>query len=227
MKLELLQEIIKKKSSKKRFAVLKNLSKGKSELFELENQLSDEFRFHEKEIKNYYNLKKNGVIDGTKIFIQNYTKPIEVIIVGAVHIAQYLVDFSKNLNLMITIIDPREFFTKKQKFENVKIINEWPEKILKQIQFDNNSALITLTHDPKIDDPAIEFSINNKINYIGCLGSKNTHKKRLNRFEAKGFSNTQLKKLYAPIGIDINALNPNEIALSIASQITSHFNEKN
>ena len=134
MRIEILQEIIKKKLSKKRFAVLKNLSDGKSELYELRSQLSDDFKVHKKDIENYYNLKKNGIINGTKIFIQNYTKPIEVIIVGAVHIAQYLVDFSKNLNLIITIIDPREFFTKKQKFENVKIINEWPEKILKQIQ---------------------------------------------------------------------------------------------
>ena len=135
MKIGILQEIIKKKSSKKRFAVLKNLSNGKSELFELENRLSGEFKVHKKDIENYYNLKKNGIINGTKIFIQNYTKPIEVIIVGAVHITQYLIDFSKNLNLMITIIDPREYFTKKQKFQNVKIINEWPEKVLKQILY--------------------------------------------------------------------------------------------
>ena len=145
MKIDILQEIIEKKISKKRFAVLTNLMNGKSELFELGNQLSDDFKVHKKDIENYFSHKKNGIISETNIFIQNYTKPIEVIIVGAVHIAQYLIDFSKNLNLMITIIDPREYFTKKQKFQNVKIINEWPEKILKQIQTDNNYALITLT----------------------------------------------------------------------------------
>ena len=132
MKIEILQEIVKKKSSKKRFAVLKNLTNGKSELFEVGSPLSDELNVHKKDIENYYNLQKNGIINETNIFIENYTKPIEVIIVGAVHIAQYLIDFSKNLNLMITIIDPREYFTKKQTFKNVQIINEWPEKILKQ-----------------------------------------------------------------------------------------------
>ena len=94
---------------------------GKSELFELGNQLSDDFKVHKKDIENYFSHKKNGIISETNIFIQNYTKPIEVIIVGAVHIAQYLIDFSKNLNLMITIIDPREYFTKKQKFQTLKL----------------------------------------------------------------------------------------------------------
>ena len=172
MKIDILQEIIKKKISKKRFAVLTNLMNGKSELFELGNQLSDDFKVHKKDIENYFSHKKNGIISETNIFIQNYTKPIEVIIVGAVHITQYLIDFSKNLNLMITIIDPREYFTKKQKFQSVKIINEWPEKILKQIQTDNNYALITLTHDPKIDDTALQFALKNKFFYIGALGSK-------------------------------------------------------
>ena len=126
MKIDILQEIIEKKISKKRFAVLTNLMNGKSELFELGNQLSDDFKVHKKDIENYFSHKKNGIISETNIFIQNYTKPIEVIIVGAVHIAQYLIDFSKNLNLMISIIYPREYFTKKKNFQNVKIINEWP-----------------------------------------------------------------------------------------------------
>tara|TARA_Y100000768_G_scaffold291499_1_gene225510 strand:- start:1226 stop:1912 length:687 start_codon:yes stop_codon:yes gene_type:complete len=227
MKLELLQEIIKKKSSKKRFAVLKNLTNGKSELFELDDRLSDEFKFYEKEIKNYYNLKKNGVINGTKIFIQNYTKPIEVIIVGAVHIAQYLVDFSKNLNLIITIIDPREFFTKKQKFENVKIINEWPEKILKQTQFDNNSALITLTHDPKIDDPALHFALKNKFFYIGALGSKKTHETRCQRLKDSGYTDEQINSIHGPVGLKIGGKSAPEIALSIIAQLVLETNKLN
>ena len=89
---------------------------------------------------------------------------------------------------MITIIDPREYFTKKQKFQNVKILNEWPEKILKQIQTDNNYALITLTHDPKIDDPALQFALKNKFFYIGALGSKKTHDKRCQRLKEYGYT---------------------------------------
>ena len=227
MKIEILQEIIKKKSSKKRFAVLKNLSNGKSELFELEKRLSDEFKVHKKDIENYYNLKKNGIINGTKIFIQNYTKPIEVVIVGAVHIAKYLVEFSKNFDLNITIIDPREYFIKKQNFENVKIINEWPEKILKQIQSNNNTALIVLTHDPKIDDPALQFALKNKFFYIGALGSKKTHETRCQRLKKSGYTDKQINSIHGPIGLKLGGKSAPEIALSIIAQLVLETNKLN
>ena len=227
MKIGILQEIIKKKSSKKRFAVLKNLFNGKNELFELENRLSDEFKVHKKDIENYYNLKKNGIINGTKIFIQNYTKPIEVVIVGAVHIAQYLIEFSKNFNLEITIIDPREYFIKKQNFENVKIINEWPEKILKQIQYGNSTALIVLTHDPKIDDPALQFALKNKFFYIGALGSKKTHKTRCQRLKECGYTEKQINSIHGPIGLKLGGKSAPEIALSIIAQLVLETNKLN
>ncbi len=227
MKIDILQEIIEKKKSKKRFAVLTNLMNGKSELFELGNQLSDDFKVHKKDIENYFNHKKNGIISETNIFIQNYTKPIEVIIVGAVHIAQYLIDFSKNLNLMITIIDPREYFTKKQKFQSVKIINEWPEKILKQIQTDNNYALITLTHDPKIDDSALQFALKNKFFYIGALGSKKTHDKRCQRLKEYGYTSEQINSIHGPIGLKLGGKSAPEIALSIISQLVLEINRLN
>ena len=227
MKIEILQEIIKKKSSKKRFAVLKNLSNGKSELFELEKRLSDEFKVHKKDIENYYNLQKNGIINETNIFIENYTKPIEVIIVGAVHIAQYLIEFSKNFNLEITIIDPREYFIKKQNFENVKIINEWPETILRQIQSDNNTALVVLTHDPKIDDPALQFALKNKFFYIGALGSKKTHDKRCQRLKEYGYTSEQINSIHGPIGLKLGGKSAPEIALSIISQLVLEINRLN
>ena len=200
---------------------------GKSELFELGNQLSDDFKVHKKDIENYFSHKKNGIISETNIFIQNYTKPIEVIIVGAVHIAQYLIDFSKNLNLMITIIDPREYFTKKQKFQNVQIINEWPEKILKQIQTDTNYALITLTHDPKIDDSALQFALKNKFFYIGALGSKKTHDKRCQRLKEYGYTSEQINSIHGPIGLKLGGKSAPEIALSIISQLVLEINRLN
>ena len=127
MKIEILKEIIKKKSSKEQFAVLTNLTNGNSEIFELGNILSKEFESYKKEIENYYNLKKSGIIEETQVFIHNYIKPVEVIIVGAVHITQYLIDFVENLNFVITIIDPRKYFTSEKRFKNVKIINDWPK----------------------------------------------------------------------------------------------------
>ena len=136
MKIEILKEIIKKKSSDEQFAVLTNLSNGSSEIYKIGIPLSNNFINYKNDIENYYNLKKSGVINNTDILIQNYIKPIEVIIIGAVHITQYLIKFLKDLNFDVTVVDPREYFTTKQKFRNVKIINKWPEEFFKNIHKD-------------------------------------------------------------------------------------------
>ena len=225
MKTETLKEIIKKKSSKEEFAVLTNLSTGNSEIYISTKLLSKEFENYKNEIKNYYNLKKNGLISGSEIFILNYIKPIEVIIVGAVHIAQYLVDSVKNFNFDITIIDPREYFITEQRFKNIKIINEWPDKALKKIQTNSNFALITLTHDPKIDDPALNHALKNNFFYIGALGSKKTHENRCKRLKEAGFNQKEINSIHGPIGIKLGGKSTPEIALSIAAQLVSETNK--
>ena len=219
MKIKILQEIINKKSSKEQFAVLTNLTNGNSEIFEFGKPLSKEFENYKKEIENYYNLKKNGIIKETQIFIHNHIKPIEVIIVGAVHIAQYLIDFIKNLNFVITIIDPRKYFTSEQRFKNVKIINEWPEKVFKKIETNSNTALIALTHDPKIDDPALQHALKNNFFYIGALGSKKTHINRCQRLKKAGFNEEEINSIHGPIGIKLGGKSAPEIALSIVAQL--------
>ena len=219
MKIKTLQEIINKKSSKEQFAVLTNLTNGNSEIFEFGKPLSKEFENYKKEIENYYNLKKNGIIKETQIFIHNHIKPIEVVIVGAVHIAQYLIDFIKNLNFVITIIDPRKYFTSKQRFKNVKIINEWPEKVFKKIETNSNTALIALTHDPKIDDPALQHALKNNFFYIGALGSKKTHINRCQRLKKAGFNEEEINSIHGPIGIKLGGKSAPEIALSIVAQL--------
>jgi len=219
MKIKILQEIINKKSSKKQFAVLTNLTNGNSEIFEYGKPLSKEFKNYKKEIENYYNLKKNGIIKETQIFIHNHIKPIEVVIIGAVHIAQYLIDFIKNLNFVITIIDPRKYFTSKQRFKNVKIINEWPEKVFKKIETNSNTALIALTHDPKIDDPALQHALKNNFFYIGALGSKKTHINRCQRLKKAGFNEEEINSIHGPIGIKLGGKSAPEIALSIVAQL--------
>ena len=225
MKIEILQKIIKNNHSKKRFSVLTNLTNNKSEIFEYGNQLSNDFKIYQKEIENYYKLKKNGFIDGTKIFIYNYSKPLEVIIVGAVHIAKYIIDFSKNLNFSIIIIDPRKFFTNNQKFKHVKIINEWPEEFFNKIQTSSNTALITLTHDPKIDEPALKHALKQKFFYIGALGSKKTHEKRCKRLQEDGFNDEEIGSIHGPIGIKLGGKSAPEIALSIVAQLVSETNK--
>ena len=221
MKIQILKEIIKKKSSKEKFAVLTNLINGKSEIFEFGNFLSKDFESSKKEIEIYHNLKKNGIIDGTQIFVQNYIKPIEVIIVGAVHISQYLVDLFKNLDFVVTIIDPRKYFITEERFPNIEIINGWPEEIFKKLQTNSNNALITLTHDPKIDDPALRHALKNKFFYIGALGSKKTHFKRCERLKEAGFSEEEIASIHGPIGIKLGGKSAPEIALSIVAQLVS------
>jgi xanthine dehydrogenase accessory factor len=221
MKIQILKEIIKKKSSKEKFAVLTNLINGNSEIFEFGNFLSKDFESSKKEIEIYHNLKKNGIIDGTQIFVQNYIKPIEVIIVGAVHISQYLVDLFKNLDFVVTIIDPRKYFITEERFPNIEIINGWPEEIFKKLQTNSNNALITLTHDPKIDDPALRHALKNKFFYIGALGSKKTHFKRCERLKEAGFSEEEIASIHGPIGIKLGGKSAPEIALSIVAQLVS------
>ena len=225
MKTEILKEIIKRKSLKEDFAVLTNLSTGSSEIFDSKKLLSREFKNYENKIENFYNLKQNGIIDETEIFIQNYIKPVEVIIVGAVHIAQYLIDLLKNFNFIITIIDPRKYFTTEQRFQKVKIINEWPKNALEKMKTSKNFALITLTHDPKIDDPALNYALKNNFFYIGALGSKKTHENRCKRLKEAGFSEKEIKSIHGPIGIKFGGKSTPEIALSIVAQLVSETNK--
>ena len=225
MKTEILKEIIKRNSLKEDFAVLTNLSTGNSEIFDSKNLLGKEFKNYENKIKNFYNLKKNGIIDGTQIFILNYIKPVEVIIVGAVHIAQYLIDLLKNFNFIVTIIDPRKYFTTEQRFQKVKIINEWPNNALEKMKTNKNFALITLTHDPKIDDPALSYALKNKFFYIGALGSKKTHENRCRRLKEAGFDKKEIKSIHGPIGIKFGGKSTPEIALSIVAQLVSETNK--
>ena len=145
---------------------------------------------------------------------------------GAVHIAQYLVDFAKSLNFEISIIDPRGYFASEQRFPNIKIINKWPNEAFKEIETNMNTALIALTHDPKIDDPALQHALKKNFYYIGALGSKKTHENRCQRLRDAGFSDDKIKSIHGPIGIKLGGKSAPEIALSIVSQLVSETYKK-
>ena len=226
MKHSQLKEIIKKKASKIEFAIVTNLENGLSEIYEPGKSLSKEFEIHKEQIDNFFKLKKNGVIENTEIFIETYIRPIKVIIVGAVHIAQYLIDFAKSLNFEISIIDPRGYFASEQRFPDMKIINKWPDEAFKEIETNENSALIALTHDPKIDDPALQHALNKKFYYIGALGSKKTHENRCQRLKDAGFNSDQINSIHGPIGIKLGGRSAPEIALSIIAQLVSETYKK-
>ena len=226
MKLQTLKSIIEKKNNKSEFAIITNLSTGDSEIFEKDKPLSKEMEIYSNQIKEFFKSKKNGVIENTEIFVETYVLPIKVIVVGAVHIAQYLVDFAKSLNFEISIIDPRGYFASEQRFPNMKIINKWPDEAFKEIETNENTALIALTHDPKIDDPALQHALKKKFYYIGALGSKKTHENRCQRLKEAGFSDKQINSIHGPIGIKLGGRSAPEIALSIIAQLVSETYKK-
>ena len=226
MKKQLLNQIIKKKENKSEFAIVTNLTTGKSEILEKNKSLSEDFEKYTDQINNFYKNKKNGVIENTNIFVETYIRPIKVIVVGAVHIAQYLVDYAKSLNFEITVIDPRGYFATKQRFPEMEIINKWPDEAFKEIKTNSNSAMIALTHDPKIDDPALQHALKKKFYYIGALGSKKTHIIRCERLRIAGFSEEEINFIHGPIGIKLGGKSAPEIALSIIAQLVAETYKK-
>ena len=227
MKLQTLKSIIEKKKNKSEFAIITNLTTGESEIFEKNKPLSKEMETYSSQIEEFFKSKKNGVIENTEIFVETYVLPIKIIVVGAVHIAQYLVDFAKSLNFEISIIDPRGYFASEQRFPDMKIINKWPDEAFKEIETNENTALVALTHDPKIDDPALQHALKKKFYYIGALGSKKTHENRCQRLKEAGFSDEQINLIHGPIGIKLGGRSAPEIALSIIAQLVSKtYNKK-
>ena len=226
MKLQTLKSIIEKKKNKSEFAIITNLKTGESEIFEKDKSLSKEMEIYCNQINEFYKSKKNGVIENSEIFVETYILPIKVIVVGAVHIAQYLVDFAKSLNFEISIIDPRGYFASEQRFPDMKIINKWPNEAFKEIETNENTALIALTHDPKIDDPALQHALKKKFYYIGALGSKKTHENRCQRLKEAGFNDEQINSIHGPIGIKLGGRSAPEIALSIIAQLVSETYKK-
>ena len=226
MKFKTLNSIIKKKKTRSEFAIITNLSTGESEIYEKENPLNEDLKNYKNQIDQFLTLKKNGIIEGSEIFIETYTLPVKVIIIGAVHIAQYLVDYAKNLNFEIYIIDPRGYFASEKRFPNVNIINKWPDQAFKELDTDQSNALIALTHDPKIDDPALKHALDKRFYYIGALGSKKTHSNRCNRLKEAGYTHDQIDQIHGPIGIKLGGKSASEIALSIISQLVLITNNR-
>ena len=201
MKIDLLSKVIELKSKKKEFSIITDLQTAKNYVYDPNCKLDKDLEDFKINIKESFTNRKDGMIKDTNLFIKNYYRPIQVVIVGAVHIAQYFVEFAKNLNIEINIIDPRGYFASEKRFPDTNIINQWPKDAFKKISLNERTALIALTHDPKIDDPAIQEALKRKCFYIGALGSKNTHKNRCERLKENGFKDDEIQKIFGPIGI--------------------------
>ena len=221
MKLETIQKTLKNKSLRKEFAIITNLKNGDSEIFTPGVNLTGVFFKYTNEINELFNSNKNSLIENSEIFVQTFKNPIKVIVVGAVHISTYLTDYAKNLDFEIIIIDPRGYFASRERFPFTNVINKWPNEAFKEIETNQRTALVALTHDPKIDDPALQYALKNKFFYIGALGSKKTHEKRCSRLIDAGFKKADVELINGPIGIKLGGKSPSEIALSIISQLVS------
>ena len=158
-------------------------------------------------------------LGGQKIFLNVYVPPARLIIVGAVHIAQALAPMATMLDFDVTVVDPRGAWATGSRFPGVKVVQEWADEAFEKMGLDASTAVVTLTHDPKLDDPALESALRSDAFYVGALGSKRTHAKRKERLAEAGIGEEQFARIHGPVGLNIGAKSPAEIAVSILGQV--------
>lgn len=165
---------------------------------------------------------KGGIVASTAgpMFIQVFNPSLRLIVVGAVHIAQTLVPMATLAGYEVTVVDPRRAFASDARFPNVAISQEWPDDAVEELKPDARTAVVTLTHDPKLDDPALTAALRSEAFYIAALGSRRTHAARLERLAAEGFATATLERIHGPAGLAIGAVSPAEIAVSVIAEMT-------
>jgi xanthine dehydrogenase accessory factor len=171
---------------------------------------------------------KSGMVEreGVSCFLTVQVPPVRLVVIGAVHISQALAPMAKMVGFDMVIVDPRTAFATPERFPDVPVLAEWPEVALPPMKIDRYTAICCFTHDPKIDDPALEQALRAQCFYIGALGSRKTHGKRLERLAAKGFGAEDMARIRAPIGLDIGAVTPPEIATSVLGEIILALRKK-
>ncbi|MDJ1158389.1 XdhC family protein [Chelatococcus sp. SYSU_G07232] len=168
-------------------------------------------------------LGRSGMVeaDGRRLFLTVQVPPVRLVVVGAVHVSQAMIPMARALDLDVTIVDPRTAFATPERFPGVPLFAEWPDEVLPRLGLDRYTAFAALTHDPKIDDPALAAALRSECFYVGALGSRKTHAKRVARLAAAGFDEGAIARIRAPIGLSIGAVSPAEIALSILGEIVA------
>jgi xanthine dehydrogenase accessory factor len=177
------------------------------------------------ELAKQLRMGKSGNVEvgDKKLFLNVYAPTAKLVIVGAVHISQALAPLARSLDYDVTVVDPRTAFASPERFPDVPLIAEWPDVALPPLDVDRYTAFVALTHDPKIDDPALLHAFKKDCFYIGALGSRKTHSKRGERLKAQGATDAEFAKIHAPIGLSIGAVSPAEIAVSIMAEITAQL----
>jgi xanthine dehydrogenase accessory factor len=205
-------------------ALATDLASGRQLLFDgdaSEGDLAlDEAALHR--VREAWRTGRNRTIETVAgpVFVEVLTPPHRCFIVGAVHIAQPLAQMLAMVDYAVTVIDPRGAFATEARFPGVELVTEWPDEALERLQPDRGSAVVALTHDPKLDDPALAAALRSECFYIGALGSRRNHAARCGRLRELGFGDVDLARIHGPIGLDIGGVSPAEVAVSIVAQMT-------
>jgi xanthine dehydrogenase accessory factor len=177
-------------------------------------------RLMDKGYTERFAMDRSGFEDEGEVFVAIHNPPLRLVVVGAVHVAQALVPMARIAGYDPVVVDPRAAFGSEARFPSERIVSEWPDEALKEIGLDTRTAVVLLTHDPKLDDPALQIVLRSRCFYIGALGSTRTHGKRVERLAAAGFDPSIIGRIHGPVGLDIGAASPPEIALSILAEMT-------
>jgi xanthine dehydrogenase accessory factor len=220
--LKTLAEVNAERAARRPVFVITDVSNGEQRLVKAADMAADPLRA---ELDKHLRMGKSGMIEagGKRLFVNVYAPTAKMVIVGAVHISQALAPLARSLGYDVTVVDPRTAFASPERFPDVPLIAEWPDVALPPLNIDPYTAFVALTHDPKIDDPALLHAFQRGCFYIGALGSRKTHAKRAERLKAQGATEADIARIHAPIGLAIGAVSPSEIAVAIMAQITAQL----
>ena len=219
MKLEILHALNAERAARCAVVLVTDVQSGAQRLVKAADVAKDPLRdIIEKRLR----MAKSGMEETAqgRVFLTVYVPSPKLVITGAVHISQTLAPIGQLLGFDVTIVDPRTAFASPERFPDVKVLAEWPDVALPPLHVDHYTAFVALTHDPKIDDPALLHALSRDCFYIGALGSKKTHAKRVTRLKEAGLTDRDIARIHAPIGLPIGAVSPAEIALAIMAEIT-------
>jgi len=222
MRLDLLKGLNEERAARRAAVLVTDQASGEQRLVKAADVAKDPLR---ETLDKALRMGKSGMeeLPQGKFFLTVHVPPPRLVIIGAVHISQALAPMAALLDYDVTIIDPRTAFASKERFPDVKLIAEWPDVALPPLKIDRYTAMVLVTHDPKIDDPALIHALERDCFYIGSLGSRKTHGRRVERLKAQGVSDAAIARIHAPIGLRIGAVSPPEIAVSILGEITARL----
>jgi xanthine dehydrogenase accessory factor len=220
MRLDLLAALNAERAARRAVIVVTDVASGEQRLVKAADMAGDPLR---ELLDERLRSGKSGMEETPRgrVFLTVHVPPARLVITGAVHISQALAPIGKLLGYDVVIVDPRTAFATLERFPDVKVIAEWPDTALPPLGIDRYTAFVALTHDPKIDDPALTHALARDCFYIGALGSKKTHARRVGRLKEQGLRDADIARIHAPIGLDIGAVSPAEIAVAIMGQITA------